>query len=227
VVYLTEDRPDGLFYRFLPEVPGQLARGGKLQALRLRDGPRDTRNWPGGTPLRRSTPMSVDWVTLSDVDNPADDLRQRGYSEQRAARFARGEGLWVTDAGVFFSCTEGGPARRGQIFRYQPSEREGQNGESARPGTLELFLENEAGSILHNPDNLTMAPSGELFVCEDGEEPDGLVRVEPNGRVSVIAKNFKDGGELTGVCFAPDGKTLFVNLQQTGVTLAITGPFRA
>ena len=39
VVYLTEDRGDSLFYRFLPEVPGQLARGGKLQALRLREGP--------------------------------------------------------------------------------------------------------------------------------------------------------------------------------------------
>jgi secreted PhoX family phosphatase len=178
VVYLTEDRLDSLFYRFLPEVPGELARGGKLQALRLRDGGRDTRNWPDGPRLPRQTPQRVEWVTLADVDSPADDLRLRGHAEKRAALFARGEGLWVTRAGVFFTCTEGGPAKRGQIFRYTPSEREGQNGESARPGTLELFLENEAGSELHHPDNLTLAPSGELFVCEDGKEPDGLVRIE-------------------------------------------------
>ncbi len=29
-VFLTEDRDDGLLYRFLPTAPGQLARGGKL-----------------------------------------------------------------------------------------------------------------------------------------------------------------------------------------------------
>jgi hypothetical protein len=227
VVYLTEDRLDSLFYRFLPDVPGELARGGKLQALRVRDGLRDTRNWPEGPSLPRQHAVAVDWVTLADVDSPADDLRLRGHDEKRAARFARGEGLWITRAGVFFSCTEGGPARRGQIFRYLPSEREGQTGESARPGRLELFLENYAGSELHHPDNLTLAPSGELFVCEDGKEPDGLVRIEPSGRMTVIARNFADDGELTGVCFAPDGKTLFVNLQQRGLTLAITGPFRA
>ncbi|MFK5073600.1 alkaline phosphatase PhoX, partial [Klebsiella pneumoniae] len=33
IVYLTEDRDDSLFYRFLPASPGQLARGGRLQAL--------------------------------------------------------------------------------------------------------------------------------------------------------------------------------------------------
>jgi secreted PhoX family phosphatase len=227
VVYLTEDRLDSLFYRFLPEVPGELARGGKLQALRLRDGGSDTRNWPDGPRLPRGKALPVEWVTLGDVDSRADDLRLRGHAEKRAARFARGEGLWITRAGVFFTCTEGGPARRGQIFRYAPSEREGQNGESARPGTLELFLENEAGSALHHPDNLTLAPSGELFVCEDGKEPDGLVRIEPSGRMTVIARNRANDSELTGVCFAPDGKTLFVNVQQPGVTYAITGPFRA
>jgi secreted PhoX family phosphatase len=43
----------------------------------------------------------------------------------------------------------------------------------------------------------------------------------------VIARNRVNDSELTGVCFAPDGKTLFVNVQQPGVSYAITGPFRA
>ena len=32
-VYLTEDRNDGIFYRFVPREPGRLAAGGRLQAL--------------------------------------------------------------------------------------------------------------------------------------------------------------------------------------------------
>jgi secreted PhoX family phosphatase len=35
----------------------------------------------------------------------------------------------------------------------------------------------------------------------------------------------RDTGELAGVCFAPDGSTLFFNLQREGVTVAITGPW--
>ena len=37
IVYLTEDRADGLFYRFIPNTPGELVKGGRLQAMVLRD----------------------------------------------------------------------------------------------------------------------------------------------------------------------------------------------
>jgi secreted PhoX family phosphatase len=36
IVYMTEDRDDGLLYRFLPSEPGVLGAGGRLQALVLR-----------------------------------------------------------------------------------------------------------------------------------------------------------------------------------------------
>ena len=39
VVYQTEDRKDGAFYRFIPNVPGQLTKGGRLQALAIRGEP--------------------------------------------------------------------------------------------------------------------------------------------------------------------------------------------
>ncbi len=226
IVYLTEDRGASLFYRFVPEVPGKLALGGKLQALRLRDGLLDTRNRGDGPRFAKSTPHPVDWVTLAGVDSRADDLRFRGHADKRAALFQRGEGLWLSPAGVFFSCSTGGPAKRGQIFRYVPSEREARNGESARPGTLELFLETEATSELLHPDSLTVAPWGELFVCEDRDDGAGLLRIDPRGQISPLARNLYSESELTGVCFAPDGQTLFANLQQPGISLAITGPFR-
>jgi len=37
IVYQTEDREDGLFYRFIPTRRRQLAAGGRLQALKIRD----------------------------------------------------------------------------------------------------------------------------------------------------------------------------------------------
>ena len=46
IVYQTEDRSDGLIYRFIPDKPGELAAGGKLQALKIRGiKEADTRNW--------------------------------------------------------------------------------------------------------------------------------------------------------------------------------------
>ena len=46
IVYQTEDRGDSLIYRFIPDTPGELAAGGKLQALKIRDlKGADTRNW--------------------------------------------------------------------------------------------------------------------------------------------------------------------------------------
>jgi secreted PhoX family phosphatase len=35
----------------------------------------------------------------------------------------------------------------------------------------------------------------------------------------------KEGAELAGVCFSPDGSTMFLNLQLAGITVAITGPW--
>src|SRR3546814_2570640 len=47
IVYLTEDRDDGLFYRLLPERKGRLAAGGRFQVLAFseRERGRDARNW--------------------------------------------------------------------------------------------------------------------------------------------------------------------------------------
>ena len=74
-VYLTEDRDDGLLYRFIPKVKGQLAQGGRLQALVLH-GIGDTRNW-GESAVKAGTALAVRWIDLDDVDAPKDDLRKR------------------------------------------------------------------------------------------------------------------------------------------------------
>ncbi len=63
-----------------------------------------------------------------------------------------------------------------------------------------------------------------LILCEDQASP-RIVGVTPKGEIYHLAKNVGYESEFTGATFAPDGKTLFVNIQHAGLTLAITGPF--
>lgn len=225
IVYLTEDRHHSLFYRFIPETPGELRNGGKLQALAIRGQPTmRTHNWGLMRDIAVNKPHETEWIDLDNV-NPADnDLRLRGAANG-AATFARGEGLCNADGDMVFTCTIGGPSRLGQVFNYSPSPYEGQPREMKAPGTLTLIAESDRESLLRNADNLVMAPWGDLIVCEDTANHCGLVGIRPDGTQYPIADNAYSNSELAGVCFAPDGKTLFVNIQYPGMTLAITGPF--
>ena len=238
IVYLTEDRPDSLFYRFLPEMPGKLARGGRLQALGLVDDrERDLRNWPadGGrfTGEGRALPVggsvAVRWIDMDGVESPDGDLKERGFAKG-ALRFARGEGLAVGRGArgteIYISCTMGGPARLGQVWRYRPSAAEGHAGEADQPGMLELFVETEDAAKLKSCDNVATLPWGGLILCEDGadDQPQYLRGVTPEGALYPLAAN--SYSEFAGACFSPDGTTLFVNAQSPGITFAVTGPWR-
>ena len=225
IVYQTEDAHDGLIYRYLPDVPGQLARGGRLQALCAADAKSlDTRNWGDGPEIATGTTLATRWIDLDDVLAPEDDLRLRGF-EGGAARFARGEGMWQADGTIYFACTNGGKERKGQIWRYTPGAHEGNP--YAPSGTLELFVEPNDGSLVENADNLTVSPWGDLIVCEDGSGDQFLVGVTPEGELYKFAHNAVSDSEFAGATFSPDGSTLFVNIQVAGLTLAITGPWKA
>jgi len=216
IVYLTEDQPDSLFYRMVPEVRGQLHRGGRLQALALRDRPgADTRNWEDRW-FSPGEARDAHWIDLDETASPNDDLRMRGRAAG-AAIFARGEGVhWAGDS-LYFCCTSGGAARHGQIMRYRPGR-----------ARLELFVESADRLLLDYADNLTATPWGHLIVCEDiagAVRPNHLKGVTPEGRIYTLARlNVRT--ELAGVCFSPDARTLFVNAYDPGRTLAITGPWR-
>lgn len=229
IVYQTEDMSDGLIYRFIPKVPGELHKGGRLQALVVADQASfDTRNWPelSTAKMPANQMHAVSWVDIEDVESPDDSLRFQGF-EKGAARFARGEGMWAGDGEFFFACTNGGEKRQGQIFRYIPSPSEGTDAEAQQPAQLELFVESTSPDLLRNCDNLTVAPNGHLVVCEDADDPCRLVGVSPEGKLYLIGENRYTDSELAGACFSPDGKILFVNLQGEGLNLAITGPWES
>lgn len=217
IVYLTEDRDDGLLYRFVPNSRARMLAGGRLQALALRDPSRtDSRNWTGRD-MDEGAWLPVRWIDLDHVEAPDDDLRHRGAAAG-ALRFARGEGAHWGDGELYFCCTSGGAAKLGQIMRLRP----GVDGDG-----LQLFVESREKAMLDFGDNLTMAPSGDLVVCEDqytGIVANRLIGVTPAGRTYPIAA-LKAQTELAGACFSPDGRTLYVNAYSPAKTLAITGPW--
>jgi uncharacterized protein len=225
IVYETEDREDGLFYRFLPTTRGDLKVGGRLQALVLVDfEPNDTRNWGPHESIDVGQKLRVKWMDMDNVLSPEDDLRYRG-DDAGAARFARGEGIWHSDGEFYMACTNGGSKQKGQIWRYLPAEREGQGGDDDS-GTLELFVESRDSQLLQNCDNITMSPWGDLVMCEDRDAKlVRLIGVTPKGELYTLAGHTAKS-EFAGVCFTPDGTTLLVNIQHRGLTIAVTGPWR-
>jgi len=226
IVYLTEDRSDSLFYRFIPNIYGELNKGGKLQALGFvgaEDG-FDSRNWDGET-FAPGSWYDARWIDLEDTDSPNDDLRMRGY-KSGAVLFARGEGIIWGEDELYFCCTSGGGENIGQVMRYVPSLNEGSAEEQINPGKLQLFFESVDKGTFGFGDNLTVAPNGHLIVCEDNYDgtSNHIRGITPDGELYTLAKLIVNS-ETAGACFSPDGNTLFVNIQSPTKTLAISGPW--
>ncbi len=221
VVYMTEDDFRGkvnkadpnrdtrsaFFYRYLPDDPsprkGALQAGGKLQALAVEEAP--LRNMDFADPSRR---LQVIWRTIDPTDVHNDAL------SKGCARFNRLEGCAYSGGAVWFSDTVGGESHLGQVYRYVPGT-----------GTLELFMEGSRKKRMQSPDGLTAAPWGDLLFCEDGRGADRLMGIDPEGSVYELASNGLGIGELAGCCFSPDGGTMFLSIQEPGITFAVWGPF--
>jgi secreted PhoX family phosphatase len=208
ITYLTEDREDSALYRHLPRTAAKPFEG-SLQALAIAGRPRfDTNDMKPGEAL------PVVWVDVPQPDSTQDDVRLQAFANG-ASRFVRGEGVCLHEGELYVCATAGGPIGRGQIF--QLSHRD--------PAHLTLLAQSEDTSVLDMPDNVTVSPSGHVFVAEDGLGGNFLRHVTAEGRIVDVARCASSTTEFAGPCFAPDGKTMFVNLQGDGLTLAIRGPF--
>jgi secreted PhoX family phosphatase len=227
IVYMTEDRHNSLFYRYVPNEPGKLLAGGQLQALGIVGAPVfRTDNWSRTPDIQVGKPLATHWVDIHPVDEDDDNLRETG-ANRGAATFARGEGVCAAEDYLAFTCTIGGRARLGQVFAYQPSPHEGTAPEGDNPGQLTLIAEANGNSLLRNADNIAPTPWHDLLLCEDTASHCGLVGIRPDGTQYPVADNAYSNSELAGVCFSPAGDILFVNIQFPGMTLAITGPWPA
>jgi len=210
VVYLTEDRPDGCLYRFVPEGPSA-PYAGRLQALAIGGTSADTGAWARG---RRAEHR---WIDL-ERPAPEEDVLRLEARSRGAAVIRRGEGACLADGALYVCATSGGPIGAGQIFRLE----DGPDG-----GELEVLAASTDRAELDMPDNVAISPGGLLVFVEDGPGHDCLRAVDARGEVTTLARNAASEGELTGVCFSPDGRALFLNMQEDGLTVAVEGDFDA
>jgi secreted PhoX family phosphatase len=217
VVYLTEDRGASGLFRFIPT--GQaMTEGGRLQMLAVKGKPKlDTR-----TGQTMGSRFDAYWVDI-DVVDPASDtpnlesaLYREGL-EKGGATFARLEGCWHGNDSIYVTCTNGGDKKLGQVFRYIPG--------SADEGVLELVFESPDSSIMKAPDNLCVTPKGALAICEDGDGPNYIRGITREGKAFDFIRNDLNGSEFAGSAFSADGKTLFFNIQNPGMTIAVWGDF--
>lgn len=236
IVYLTEDmrhdpaiaggRGSG-FYRFIPDVPGRLVEGGRLQMLRVKDRPQ----YFTGCGQTVRAPLAVDWVDIDDPDPAAAEQNvsavfQQGWAKG-AAMFQRLEGCFAGRGDIYFDATEGGDAGAGQVWCYRPTGDD--------EGVLTLLFESPSRDVLDGPDNLCLSPRGGLMICEDGLAEQHIRALTPGGELFDMVRTDGPSAEFAGVCFAPNGRTLFFNIQGgtratsaatlQGGTYAVWGPW--
>lgn len=248
IVYETED--DGTtsgFYRFIPNTPGVLSNGGRLQMLKIRGRSNYDTSF-GQTP---GVALPIEWVDIADPNPPgqgSNDVYNQG-AVLGAARFSRLEGCWYGNGAIYFDATSGGDAESGQIWEFRPNR----NG-----GSLTLIFESSGPAQLDSPDNLAVSPQNALLLCEDGDGDQYLRGLTLDGHIFDFGLNLQTDHEWAGATFAvanprwsdtkvrgangplgsrSDRVTLFVNRQgptrganppaagQEGMTFAIWGPW--
>ena len=175
-------------------------------------------------------------VTWAEVPNPgggaADPTRHQVAS---AAHFDGGEGMWY-DEGVAYFTTKGD----NRVWALDVTA-----------STIETIYEAAAvgpNAPLTGVDNVTVAPSGDIFVCEDGRDHD-ICLLTPNLEISRFLKLHPDihagppegspfeDNETVGVVFDPSGERMYFGAQRSfpvagvdalpaGVVYEVSGPFR-
>ncbi|MFF5928968.1 alkaline phosphatase PhoX [Streptomyces hydrogenans] len=234
IVYETEDafeHPFGLFYRFLPERPlggtGALRAGGTLQALRVPGVPDLSEVRETGTVFE-----GVEWVPVPDPQATGTPIRFQDFGPGGITHAQKLEGCYWGGRSVYFvssfarTSDGSGATHFGQVWRYDPRGRRLTLAVSFGPDT-DVRLPGES------PDNICLAPTGGLMVCEDGGGAQHVFGVNRRGEVYAVARGAQDigkpgapaWGEFAGVTFSPDGSTMYVNCYEPGTTFAATGPW--
>lgn len=239
IVYETEDirfemgnptRPGAGFYRYIPNRRERLAEGGQLQIMAIQDLPGFVTVWG----MRPGETLPATWIDIDDPDNPAAEedpsaVFREGLAKGAAA-FARLEGAWAGDDGIYLVSTDGGRARAGQVFFYRPT--------AADRGELTLVFESPSREVLDAPDNICTTPRGGLIICEDGPGDEFVRGLDRNGQIVDLVRQphhpgAEEPGEFCGACMSPDGEVLFFNVQgdrttngtEPSVTYAMWGPW--
>lgn len=203
VLYLTEDVDDGRLYRFLPAAYPDLTAGGQLQAAQLDDNGFVT--WLDVTPASSPTPVR--------------------HQQPGATAFRRGEGMWFDQMA---------PGRPGFVYFTTTGDDTVWVLDIAMNRVTRLYDADDfpGEPVLTGVDNVTVAPSGDVLVAEDGGNLEVVLIAADTREVAPLVRlegAEHDGSEVTGPCFSPDGRRLYFSSQRGGgggITYEVTGPFR-
>ncbi|MDY7106521.1 MAG: DUF839 domain-containing protein [Actinomycetota bacterium] len=226
IAYLTEDDGNGSLYRYVPNNTsmryGSLhADGGTLSCMKVGDLERL------GEVTVPGTELPLEWLEIAEPDVGG----LNSTLPDGVTRSDKLEGCWwnAMDNRFWFVVSEEGEVEelfhRGQVWAYDPAT-----------GLVELMVHipgPDEDMPFDGPDNITIAPWGQPFLCEDGDGDQFVIGVDPDGSLWPLAQNrieVEDEGELevnefAGANFSPDCRTLFVSVQVPGTTFAITGPW--
>ena len=201
-LYLTEDRSDGCFYRFVPSARNQQGipdlTAGELQVAVV-DGSNGR----------------VQWQPITD---PNAYTRPTRYQLSSSTKFNGGEGI-VFYKGVISFATKGD----NRIWAY--------NTETDQISVI-YDVRTHANPILTGVDNIALSQDGQLLVGEDGGNMQLVAVTDDGKLHVVAQLAGHRYSEITGPAFSPDGKRLYLSSQRGttgapdgGVTFEISGPF--
>ncbi|WP_328988551.1 PhoX family protein [Kribbella sp. NBC_01245] len=248
-IYLSEDAsgPNGLFYRWSAPAGYRLGAQswkdlanvdfGTYEAMAiLGDDGKPIPDVAYLTSAQLLRPFRVAWVPVPDRDAVSVSCRKQ-LADGTVTRGKKFEGVFGTDEGVYVvnsyakSGTSDLPtdavphdgmvwfysykAKTIQLVTYFPENAAADKGDAAK-----YFDYNFDG-----PDNVTVTPWGSLVLAEDGNASSHILSSTPGGPTYAIARNMLNDSEFCGPAFSADGRILFVNIQDPGLTLAITGPW--
>lgn len=202
ILYMTEDRTDGGFYRF---IPGEIDSNARPN---LNSGTLEVAVVDAST-------STVSWVSVKDPDASSKPVR---YQVENRTAFNGGEGI-VFHNGVVSFATKGD----NRIWSYATSTRQ---------LSIIYDAKTHMKPILTGVDNITLSLDGELVVGEDGGDLQLVAITKTNKLVPLIQLAGHDFSEVTGPAFSPDGMHLYFSSQRGttgkssgGITYEVTGPF--
>ncbi|MGI8523436.1 MAG: alkaline phosphatase PhoX [Nocardioides sp.] len=197
-------------------------------------------------------PFKTRWIEVDDRHATTTSLRKQPFASN-ATHSKKLEGAWGDDEGAYFVASfafgsadlpANATRHDGQLWYYRYDD---------RTLTLqayfpynELLHDESAGYesrfgpstdlVFDGPDGCHVSPYGSLVLTEDGNTFNHTLSWSRELGAQAIARNLivletsSAGGnvysEMTGPCFSPDGKVLFVNVQEPGHTFAVRGPWQ-
>ncbi len=122
------------------------------------------------------------------------------YQVKQATKFHGGEGIWYQKGLISFSTK-----RDNKIWVYDVAAK-----------VIKVLYDamQDEQAILTGVDNITVTPSGQILVAEDGGDMQ-LVLLDAQGQPTPLLQVVgQKGSELTGPAFSPDGRYLYFSSQR-------------